>query len=273
MVKLHDGREVFGIIYRIKNKINNKVYIGQTTQARGFKDRYCCRGEGIERVKEYYETHQWKNKHLCNSFNKYGMNNFEVIEELDTANSMSELNEKEEKYINFYNSVDPSYGYNNAQGGCNKERNKESKIRFYKKVAHPIYCITTKECFYSSVEASERYNLDNKKLQGGMKRYKKYSIETKQGSVLCFRYLFGQTECKSRKPIIEINSMKIFYSLKEATLYYGLHKSTITRQLQGNLKKRLIHNNKQLIFIYAKDFFNKQNPTYDKNVKTENNVA
>lgn len=32
--------EVYGVIYKITNTINNKVYIGQTTQNKGFDRRY-----------------------------------------------------------------------------------------------------------------------------------------------------------------------------------------------------------------------------------------
>ena len=32
------SREIYGVIYRVKNKINNKVYIGQTTV--DFRKRY-----------------------------------------------------------------------------------------------------------------------------------------------------------------------------------------------------------------------------------------
>ena len=46
--------EVYGVIYKIKNLINKKVYIGQTTQKGGFNSRYKYNGEGIERVYNHY---------------------------------------------------------------------------------------------------------------------------------------------------------------------------------------------------------------------------
>ena len=33
-----DGKEYYGIIYKIENVINHKVYIGQTTQQKGFDE-------------------------------------------------------------------------------------------------------------------------------------------------------------------------------------------------------------------------------------------
>lgn len=42
--------EVYGIIYKITNKVNNRVYIGQTTK--DFNKRYNRKGIGVERVIE-----------------------------------------------------------------------------------------------------------------------------------------------------------------------------------------------------------------------------
>ena len=48
--------KIYGIIYKIKNKENNKYYIGQTTSDMGFKGRYRYSGEGIERVYNYHKS-------------------------------------------------------------------------------------------------------------------------------------------------------------------------------------------------------------------------
>ena len=50
--------EVYGVIYKITNKVNNKVYIGQTTRC--FNKRYDSKGVGVERVYNYHT----KNKKL-----------------------------------------------------------------------------------------------------------------------------------------------------------------------------------------------------------------
>ena len=110
--------EVYGIIYEIHNKINNKWYVGQTTRRRGFKDRYCFKGEGIERVYNYHKYHEGEkrcNPHLLKSIEKYGFEAFEVFEEVDKAYSKEELDSKEIQRILFRDSV--NNGYNRHEGG------------------------------------------------------------------------------------------------------------------------------------------------------------
>lgn len=88
-------------IYKIENKLNGKVYIGQSV-----------------RVFFRINTHRTNlrrgvhgNSHLQLSCNKYGEDafTFEVIEFC----SEDELNEKEAKWIIHYNSTNKHYGYNN----------------------------------------------------------------------------------------------------------------------------------------------------------------
>lgn len=126
-------KEKYGIIYIIKNKINNKLYIGQTTNKKGFKGRYHKKGEGIERV---YESHLYEkehnksyNEHLLNSIEKYGFNAFEIIEEFDVAYSKEELDKLEDMYIKIYNTIDGDCGYNNKYGGSNGIHTQETKIK------------------------------------------------------------------------------------------------------------------------------------------------
>ena len=114
-----DGKEYYGIIYKIENIINNKVYIGQTSQERGFKDRYCRKGKGIERVYNSYLYEQKHNRyyniHLFKAIEKYGFDAFVVDEIFDVALTECELNEKEIFYIEKFDSF--RNGYNSTLGG------------------------------------------------------------------------------------------------------------------------------------------------------------
>lgn len=112
--------KIFGIIYKIENKINNKIYIGQTCNDYGFKGRYNCKGKGIERVYNYHKKNRdngkYYNNHLLSAIEKYGFENFKVTEIFDCAFSRDELNIKEITYIKLYNSYGDG-GYNNTCGG------------------------------------------------------------------------------------------------------------------------------------------------------------
>lgn len=112
--------EVYGVIYKITNKVNNKVYIGQTVL--GFKKRY-------GNTNWWDKTH---NEHLKNSVEKYGIKNFEVDEVFDFAFSREELNIKEISYITMYKSNNKKFGYNKKDGGNNGLHSIESRIKMSK---------------------------------------------------------------------------------------------------------------------------------------------
>ena len=87
-------------IYKITNKINNKVYVGQSINI-------------AKRWEEHIYYSQEEDTALKKAFKKYGISNFsfEVLEEC----SKEELNEKETYWIKYYNSYEN--GYNMTSGG------------------------------------------------------------------------------------------------------------------------------------------------------------
>ena len=96
-----------GVIYKITNLVNNKVYIGLTT--RTFNERYNGYGVGIERV--FNSTH---NGHLRRAIEKYGADNF-TVEIVFHTNDYYELAKKEMELISKYNACNPKYGYNKSE--------------------------------------------------------------------------------------------------------------------------------------------------------------
>lgn len=93
-------------IYKITNKINNKIYIGQVYN-KTIYDRFA------RHIKEASETHPII---LDRAIYKYGSENF-IIEQIDEATSLPELNEKEIYWIKYYNSTNKNIGYNLTPGG------------------------------------------------------------------------------------------------------------------------------------------------------------
>lgn len=79
-------------IYGIKNKVNEKVYVGKTEV--NFGDRWDCH-------KAKLRNNKHDNQHLQHSYNKYSMENFEfyIIHLCDENYSSENYNELEKKYI------------------------------------------------------------------------------------------------------------------------------------------------------------------------------
>jgi hypothetical protein len=105
----------FGVIYKITCTINGSVYIGQTTRSIEIRFK--------EHLRDSKKNLNWS---LYNAIRKYGFENF-IIEEIDGANSKSELNYREIHWINQYKSN--KLGYNIRIGGSFKEIGEESKIK------------------------------------------------------------------------------------------------------------------------------------------------
>lgn len=127
-----------GHIYKITNTINNKCYIGQTTQ--GVERRW-------QEHKNASKNENGKNyKHpLYMAFRRYGLENFkfEIIEEC----SIEELDEKEIKWTKFYDSYKNGYNITLGGGGYrihdlneNEVIEKYKELGVLKKVADQYSC-------------------------------------------------------------------------------------------------------------------------------------
>ena len=94
-------------IYKITNKVNNKMYIGQS--AYSIQKRF--KRHINDALSNRLDTH------LCRAIRKYGPENF-CIEEIDTASSQEELNQKEHDWINYYDSLHTGYNETNSMLKC-----------------------------------------------------------------------------------------------------------------------------------------------------------
>ena len=97
-------------IYKITNKVNHKIYIGQSSQPE-------------ERFKQHcYSLTTYKSL-INKAINKYGKENFDF----EIIGWFEDYNEKEKYYINYYMSRAP-YGYNLTEGGENPPIGAHNKI-------------------------------------------------------------------------------------------------------------------------------------------------
>lgn len=93
-------------IYKITNLINNKIYIGKTTQSyKRLLKRY---NDEVLYVKN--------NRPIINAIRKYGIVNFQ-FEIISSCLNLQFLNELEINTIKQYNSTNHSIGYNITPGG------------------------------------------------------------------------------------------------------------------------------------------------------------
>ena len=93
-------------IYKITNTINNKIYIGQVYN-KTIQDRF---------MRHISAASPNSPSYLGRAIYKYGKENF-IVEEIDKASSLEELNKKEIFWIKFFNSIGKNIGYNLTLGG------------------------------------------------------------------------------------------------------------------------------------------------------------
>lgn len=102
------------LIYKIENKINGKIYIGQTVRSLEKRWRQHC------------EPNNDKCRVLHRAIKAHGKMAFDVCVLDDTATSVEDLNNLEIKYIKEYDCLAPK-GYNLTTGGSSYTMSEETK--------------------------------------------------------------------------------------------------------------------------------------------------
>lgn len=247
-----------GVIYKIENLVNGKVYIGQTI--RTFEER---KKQHIAELKGGYK----RNVKLQNAWNKYGEKNFKfsIIDYFP----ISILDDKEIYYIEKFNSF--NNGYNMTTGGNQVMHNQKHTKSARKKISHklktkwndkrfiekmknrPIYygsesprsikviCINDQKVFGSMIEAGEYYGIDMKKVSTVCTGHCEYTGLEETGRKLQFAYhTEGETyELKEIKHINEkkkircITTGQIYNSICEASEVTGAPKGSIGHVCKG----------------------------------------
>ena len=92
-------------IYVIRNKVNDKVYIGQTSKT-------------IERrwYQHVHSANLYRKMYICRAIRKYGAESFQIVQ-LDEAYTQKTANAMEKFYIKVYQSYKSDLGYNCTLGG------------------------------------------------------------------------------------------------------------------------------------------------------------
>lgn len=139
-----------GFIYKITNKINSKIYIGQTS------------GTIEKRFKEHIKQSKYNDTfHLYRAMRKYGIENFEIEEIEECEDSL--LSQKEKYYIKYFDSY--KNGYNMTIGGDGVVKYDYREIADkYLELKCEKYVTDFFNCSPSVVQkACQKYNIEIKK--------------------------------------------------------------------------------------------------------------
>ena len=261
---------IYGIIYKITNKVNGKVYIGQTTEKRGFDGRYHFRGNDIERVYLYHYSYKKRNrhynKHLLDSINKYGFENFEVTKTLDVAFSRIELNIKEQIWIKYYDSFKNGYNYTTGGEGFNlskETKEKISYIRIKKGIAKGNKNPQYGKKGVLSPNFGKHHSKETRIKISQSNMGKRHTIESKIKMSLT-----KKKNCSSKggknphaSKIICITTGEIFDCISEASIkYFGKNKSRIGACCLGKSKySGKLKDGTKLKWMYYNEYINKSN--------------
>lgn len=234
-------------IYMHKNKINNKVYIGQTK--RDPEKRWGQNGIG------------YKTQMFYSAIQKYGWENFEHII-LDTADTQELANIKEEQYIKKYDSTNPEKGYNLYSGGNVSQQSAEARLKrslaltgdknpMYHKThtkkakekisafmssennpnLKPVVYLNTLEIFKGSSIAAKKYNIKHHSDIGQCCLSKRKSCgKDKFGNPLQWQFYEDWKNSPkeithSKTAIICLNTLQIFETAQAAANWAGLKSS------------------------------------------------
>ena len=258
-------------IYIHINKINHKIYVGQTCQ---IPEKRWRNGEGYKGSPYFY-----------NAIKKYGWDNFEHII-LKENLTQEEANQMEKYYIQIFNSNNTNFGYNIKPGGQNvnsealskkltqrwdsleRRENYSKKMKEYYKnlskedfekiqnkkrgVNHPksksVICKETGDKFISIREAAKWCGLENSpsnisaQIRGERKSAGKHPI-TKEPLHWYFEKegIENSSEIQSSRrkgsKVQNIETNKIFNSMVEAGLWAGVKNNRICESCKSNGKK------------------------------------
>ena len=239
------------LIYLITNKVNNKVYVGQTT--RTLDQRWKDYKSSYKSIK--LETSGWRP--IIAAMQKYNIESFKVEIIKDNILTQKELDYYEIFYIKKYDSTNPGKGYNIELGGNgigkHSEQTKQKiseaqlgeKNHMYgkrgelSKSSKRIIDLTTGIIYVSATEASEKLGLGTNAVtkicacargdrHSAYKRVFRY-VDDKNNPIIVQIPLTTETI----QPILDTTTNKEYETLKQAADDIGCSISGVSSVLKG----------------------------------------
>ena len=201
---------IYGVIYKLTNLINGKVYIGQTTNYE-------------KRIKEHFKGVH--NTYISNAILKYGKDNFQDAL-IDEAYSKVELNNKEKYWIRGYNSNEKEIGYNLTSGGAHYTLSDISKKKISESKKGNIFRIGK----YHSEESKKRISESKKGKKLSEDTRKKISEKTSGSG----NPMYGISI--NTKSIRCIETGETFSSMREAGIHKNIEPSNLSHCFDGRCK-------------------------------------
>ena len=229
-----------GIIYKITNDINDKVYIGQTTnplEKRWYDHQYSARNPREDNDNVLYRA-----------MRKYGIGHFSIstIEQVDD----SLLDEREIYWIEVYNSYNPN-GYNSTLGGKGHTKYDHSEvIDYYLTVARRNGAETAKhfgcnQGTITNIIHSAGYNGAISRNLVGQGIYK---IDPNSGDVIAYYASVGIATKMDGYTITGIGSV-LCNNSKTYKGYYWIYKN----QYNPSKDYRIVDNRKKKVLCIEED--------------------
>lgn len=255
------------IIYKVTNKVNGKIYIGQTKSSLEKRKQ-----AHFQAAKEYKKKEKTQTK-FYNAINKYEKENF-IWEKIDKAENINCANKKEEFWIKYFDSY--KAGYNTLKGGSNREL-PEGVKKVISEKAKNRYKTEKGKIIRKIISENQKKRIKNKenivcgrfgKEHMHHKKIKQYDTN---GNFL--NNFFGSFEAERKT---KVNQSDIIKSCKMKTIASGgffwiyessreieekqiaekINKNLIKNKMRGtnkSVKVTSLENGKELIFLSVKE--------------------
>lgn len=229
-----------GVIYKIENAVDGKVYIGQTV--RNYKRRMY---EHIRKLRKGYHD----NCFLQNAWNKYGEKAFIFSTVVESC--IEDLDDLEVKWISFYKEKGLSYNLESG-GNCNKKLHESTKEKLSEHtkrlnwlggkhpMARKVICVNNGQIYGSIIEASKDLGVSYGGLYNVLKR-KNISARGADSKLYQFAYYKDGAEYKTKATrgnrlptkVVCVTTGKTFRSMREAAYQTNTQQSHISLCCNG----------------------------------------
>lgn len=241
-----EAQEKTYLIYKHVNKINGKIYIGQTCLS---TNKRWQNGYGY---KSYTTLPNNKKipSHFWSAIQKYGWDNFEH-KVLIHGLTKEQADSWEKKLIKRWDLMNPQRGYNKQCGGSHGTRSQEIIQKFLGELnpkAIPVYCIETGERFGTIKEAQIKYSTshikdacnDFSKIRGGMH----WALEKdwiNMDNTIKKEIIDKDTSSKNEKnpnakKILCIETGEVFNCIKHAMEKFDISRVALNNHINGKTK-------------------------------------